>query len=304
MNLLAQFRVIFLIILFTVTLCVGCSSSPSAIITAEDADIERLDELFTEFTTTYQFSQPVERHTVLGTLKEFAIDEFDEPIPLMLAQSNSSWLIPDIPEVGRRLDPKIPEAARRSIMVEATRRFITEWHELLGLDLTTLSDQVEVTVSHNEITSNRVGWYYIKFRQVIDNYLPPSGNRYGIQCHLSDDGFLWNLNAWVVPNIDLPRVADPPSSKTQKKMYESLIGETLTPGGHCGELQVTYSSEMLFRETELKIQWDTNKIDLHVAYSFTVEKCDGLNNDPPHWIAYFNAATGEYLSANYGFPCR
>ena len=297
MNLLARLQMIFLIILFTVTLCVGCSSSPSAIITAEDSDIERLDELFTEFTTTYQFSQPIERHTVLGTLKEFAIDEFDEPIPLVLAQSN-------IPEVGRRLDTKIPEAARHSIMVEATRRFITEWHELLGLDLTTLSDQVEVTVSHDEITSSKVGWYYIKFEQVIDNYLPPSGNRYGIQCHLSDDGFLWNLNAWIVPNIDLPRVADPPSLKTQKKMYESLIGETLTPGGHCGELQVTYSSEMLFRETELKIQWDTNKIDLHVAYSFTVEKCDGLNNDPPHWIAYFNAATGEHLSANYGFPCR
>ena len=304
MDTLSQFQVIFFITLFAASLCVGCSSSPSAIITAEDTDVERLDELFTEFTTTYQFSRPVERAPVLGTLKKFAIDEFDEPIPLVLAQSNSSWLIPDMPEVGRRLDSKIPEAARRSIMVEAMRRFITEWHELLGLDLTTLSDQVEVTVSHDEITSNRVGWYYIKFGQVIDNYLPPSGNRYGIQCHLSDDGFLWNLDAWVVPNTDLHRVANPPSSKTQKKMYESLIGETLTPGGHCGELQVTYSSEVLFRKTELKIQWDTNRIDLQVAYSFTVEKCDELNNDLPHWIAYFNAVTGEYISANYGFACR
>ena len=58
----------------------GCDSSPDLlkateeyliIITEEDTNRDRLDELFAEFTATYGFIRQARRHPVLGTLTGF-----------------------------------------------------------------------------------------------------------------------------------------------------------------------------------------------------------------------------------------
>ena len=186
-------------LLLIILLCVGCTSPSDLledieeypiIITTEGIDRVRLDWLFAKFTATYGFTRPVERQLVLGTLARF--DEFDETRADELAETKPDEFANPIP-----LEPT-RSSWTEAEMVEATRQFLIKWYELLGLAPATLT---EVTIFRNETLSNGAGWYPVIFKQRIDNYLLAPG----IQCGISDDGFLWSLNSRIIPNVDLPQ---------------------------------------------------------------------------------------------------
>lgn len=267
----------------------GCDSSPDLlkaieeypiIITAEDTNRDRLDEHFAEFMATYSFLRNVERDPFLGTLRRFKQDNDAHPNesgePIRLKPTHQKW--------------------SEAELIEGTYQFLIEWQELLGLDPATL---VDAEISYGGSSFKGAGYYYIRFKQRIDNYLIARTSGLGV----TDDGLLWNISCRFIPNVPLPRVKESSSSGTLKKVRNQLIGRTLTENGHCGELYVTPDSSIKFKDVKLYVpkKPDTqNLIKIRIHYRFTVQNPD----NPLIWRATFDAVTGEYIGAGYDFGCR
>jgi hypothetical protein len=283
-------------------LSTGCDSSPDLlkatdeypiIITEEDTNRDRLDELFAEFTATYGFIRQARRHPVLGTLTGFT----------QFGQVNSNASASPIP-----LEPT-REKWSEAELLEGVRQFLIKWHELFGLDPTTLADQ---KISYRgrlsediPQTSSKAGYYDIHFKQRIDNYLPaPFTSWAGV----SDDGFIWFLDTRFLPNVPLPRVKDSPSSRTLNRVRDLLLTRTLG-SGHCGRLYVTQDTPIRFNEIRLYLPRDSYErevrpvIEIRVIYHFILQ--DALPDPDGRWNfrADFDAVTGEFIRGGYNFGC-
>ena len=277
----------------------GCDSSPDLlkaieeypiIITAEDTNRDRLDEHFAEFMATYGFLRNVERDPFLGTLRRFKQDNDAHPNesgdPIRLRPTRQKW--------------------SETELIEGAYQFLIKWQALLGLDPASL---VDAEISYGGGSFKGAGYYYIRFKQRIDNYLIARTSGLGV----TDDGLLWNINCRFMPNIPLPRVKASPSSGTLKKVRNQLIGRTLTENGHCGELKVDRNASIEFKDVKL-YDWrypvpphsilehpiPPYLIEIRILYRFTVQNPDNRLV----WRADFDAVTGEYLRAGYDFGCH
>lgn len=277
----------------------GCDSSPDLlkpieeypiIITAEDTNRDRLDEHFAEFMAIYSFLRNVERDPVLGTLRRFKQDNDAHPNesgdPIRLRPTRKKW--------------------SETELIEVAYQFLIEWQELLGLDPATL---VDTEISYGGGSFKGAGYYRIRFKQRIDNYLIARTSGLGV----TDDGLLWNINCRFIPNVALPRVKDSPSSSTLKKVRNQLIGRTLTENGPCGELKVDRNASIKFNDVKL-YDWrypvpphsilehpiPPHLIEIRILYHFTVQNLD----NPEAWRADFDAVTGEFFRDSYDFGCR
>lgn len=274
---ICELKISFIVISLNIFLC-GCDHTAlqpevieyPIIITSGETSIEELDQLFAEFVKQYGFTRTVMRHAVLGTLIGF--DEFEEPIPL--EPTRTEWTEAD--------------------MLTATRQFVYQWHKLLGLDTTSVAD---VIIFQNGTTADGAGWFLVQFEQQIDSYLKAPGHR--LQCGVSDNGFLWNLSSGIIPNVRLPRVSTPIPEEKMEEARQILLGKTLTPYGHCGELLVTSETIIQFKETRLLITQDDSKIEVRIIYSLTARS----PNDDFGWLAFFDAISEEFLQSRYDFGC-
>lgn len=277
----------------------GCDSSPDLlkaieeypiIITAEDTNRDRLDEHFAKFMATYGPFREVERDSLLGTLRRFKQNNDVHPNesgdPIRLGPTRQKW--------------------SETELIEGAYQFLVEWQELLGLDPASL---VDAQISYGGGSFKGAGYYRIRFKQRIDNYLIARTSGLGV----TDDGLLWNISCRFIPNIPLPRVKESPSSSTLKKVRNQLIGRTLTENGHCGELKVDRNASIEFKDVKL-YDWrypvpphsilehpiPPHLIEIRILYRFTVQNPD----NPLVWRADFDAVTGEYVLSTYDFGCR
>ena len=274
----------------------GCDSSPDLLkatdeypitITEADTTRDRLDARFAEFTATYGLIRRAKRHPVLGTLTYFNQSEhqvpnaFADPIPL--GPTRKKW--------------------SEAELLEGVRQFLIKWHELLGLDPTTLADEkISYSGPPNGTISNRASYYYIRFTQRIDNYLLASTSGVGV----TDDGFLWNLTNRFIPNVPLPRVKNSPPASTLNKVRDQLLTRTLMENSHCGELYVTPETPIQFKDIQLYVPRESYErevcpvIEIRVLYRFILQDTDGRWN----FRADFDAVTGEFIRDRYNFSCH
>lgn len=115
-----------------------------------------------------------------------------------------------------------------------------------------------------------------------------AGYEYGrrIQWAATDDGLLWAYSArGILPDVRLPRVPAVPPSHILEQTQETLIGQTLSPGGHCGELSVTEEAQLEFGGLELTGRFTGAQVEIRTAgpvrYKYPTERrlplaCSGV----------------------------